>query len=87
MTVSSVAGGLMAGPAIVTLIGLEDKMWIGYIVAVILAGLGLLIQLLMQSGKIKKKDKIHSQKVKEEASRESDVEKARMILDEDDDLQ
>ena len=37
----------------------------------------------MQSGKIKKKDKQHSQKVKEEASRESDVEKARMILDDE----
>ena len=86
VTVSSVAGGLMAGPAIVTLIGLEDKMWIGYIVAAVLAGLGLLVQLLMQSGKIKKNEKMHSQKVKEEASRESDVEKARMILDEDDEL-
>lgn len=86
ITVSSVAGGLMAGPAIISLIGMDDKMWIGYIIAVILAGLGLLVQLLMQSGKVKKKDKIHAQKVKEEASRESDVEKARMILDEDDEL-
>ena len=86
ITVSSVAGGLMAGPAIISLIGMDDKMWIGYIIAVVLAGLGLLVQLLMQSGKVKKKDKIHAQKVKEEASRESDVEKARMILDEDDEL-
>ena len=86
VTVSSVAGGLMAGPAIITLVGLEDKMWIGYIVAVVLAGLGLLVQLLMQSGKIKKNEKMHSQKVKEEDSRESDVEKARMILDEDEEL-
>ena len=73
----------MAGPAIIALIGLDDKKWIGYIVAVVFAGLGLLVQLLMQSGKIKKKDKIHAQKVKEEDSRESDVEKARMILEED----
>ena len=35
----------------------------------------------------KKNEKMHAQKVKEEASRESDVEKARMILDEDEDLQ
>ena len=83
VTVSSIAGGLMAGPAIISLIGMNDKMWIGYIVAVVLAGLGLLVQLLMQSGKIKKNEKMHSQKVKEEASRESDVEKARMILEED----
>ena len=86
VTVSSVSGGLMAGPAIIALIGLEDKMWIGYVVAAILAGIGLLIQLLMQSGKVKKKDKMHAQKVKEEDSRESDVEKARMILDEDEEL-
>ena len=85
VTVSSIAGGLMAGPAIVSLIGMDDKRWIGYIIAVVLAGLGLLVQLLMQSGKIKKNEKMHSQKVKEEASREADVEKARMILDEDGD--
>lgn len=84
--ISSVAGGLMAGTAIIALVGMDDKMWIGYIIAVVLAGLGLLVQLLMQSGKIKKKDKMHSQKVKEEDSRESDVEKARMILDEEDEL-
>ena len=86
VTMSSISGGLMAGPAIVSLIGLEEKMWIGYIVAAVLAGIGLLIQLFMQSSKIKKKDKMHAQKVKEEDSRESDVEKARMILDEDEEL-
>lgn len=83
VTVSSIAGGLMAGPAIINLIGMGDKIWIGYIVAVVLAGLGILVQLLMQSGKIKKKDKQHSEKVKEEDSRESEVEKARMILDDE----
>lgn len=81
VVVSSVAGGLMAGPALVDLIGMEEKMWIGYIIAAVLAALGILVQLLIQSGKIKKKDKLHAQKVKEEASRESEVEKARMILD------
>lgn len=86
VTVSSVAGGLMAGSSIITLIGMEDKMWIGYIVAAVLAGIGLLVQLLMQSGKIKKNEKMHAQKVKEEASRESDVEKARMILEEDEEV-
>ena len=44
VTVSSVAGGLMAGPAIINLIGLGDKIWIGYIVAVVLAGLGILFR-------------------------------------------
>lgn len=83
VVVSSVAGGLMAGPAIISLIGMGDKMWIGYVIAVIFAALGILIQLLIQSGKIKKKDKLHAQKVKEEASRESEVEKARMILDDE----
>ena len=85
--VSSAAGGLMAGPAIISLVGLDEKLWIGYIVAVVLAGLGVLIQLLMQSGKIKKKDKIHSQKVKEEDSMESEVEKARQILGDENDIE
>lgn len=82
--VSSIAGGLMAGPAIISLLGMDEKIWIGYIIAVVFAVVGVMIQLLMQSGKIKKKDKQHSQKIKEEASRESDVEKARMILDDED---
>jgi hypothetical protein len=81
VVVSSIAGGVLAGPAIIALVGLDEKKWIGYIIAAILAALGVLIQLLMQSGKIKKKEKMHSQKVKEEESRESEVEKARMILD------
>lgn len=84
VVISSLAGGILAGPAIITLIGMEDKIWIGYIIAVVLTGLGVLIQLLMQSKKIKKKDKMHSQKVKEEDSMESEVEKARMILDDGD---
>lgn len=84
VVVSSLAGGLLAGPSIISLIGMEEKMWIGYIIAAVMAALGVLIQLLMQSGKIKKKDKQHAQKVKEEASRESEVEKARMILDDED---
>lgn len=83
VTVSAVAGGILAGPAIITLIGMEDKIWIGYIIAAVLAGLGVLIQLMMQSGKIKKKDKQYSQKVKEEDSMESEVEKARMILEDE----
>ena len=81
VVISSLSGGLMVGPAMVKLVGMDDKSWIGYVIALALAAIGIVLQLLMQSGKIKKKDKIHSQKVKEEASRESEVEKARLILD------
>ena len=38
---------------------------------------------MMHSRKIGKKEEVYSKKVKEEVSRESEVEKARMILEED----
>jgi len=83
VVVSSIAGGLLAGPAIASLVGMGDKIWIGLVIALVLAIAGVPVQLLMQSNKIKDSEKKHSQKVKEKDSRESDVEKARNILDDD----
>ena len=43
------------------------------------------MQFMMQSRKVGKKEKVYSRKVKEEVSRESEVEKARMMLDDEED--
>jgi hypothetical protein len=42
-----------------------------------------MIQFMMQSSKIGKKERIKSEHIKEQVSMENEVEKARMILDED----
>ena len=81
---SALAGGLLAGPAITELAGLSDKVWIGYVIALVLAMLGIFVQLFIHARTEGKREKIYSKKVKEMDSMESEVEKARMLLDEED---
>ena len=45
--------------------------------------IGWMIQTMMHSRKVGKKEKIYSRKVRDQESMESEVEKARMVLDED----
>ena len=80
---SSLAGGMIAGPAIWGLVGFEEKIWIGYVIGLVISILGMMIQMFMHSKKLAKHEKIYSKKVKETDSRESEVEKARMLLDDD----
>ena len=80
---SSLAGGMLAGPAILELIGFADKAWLGNVIGFGLAIIGMLIQGVMQSRKVGKNEKIYAKKVKETDSMESEVEKARMLLDEE----
>lgn len=83
---SALAGGMLAGPAIAELIGVAEKAWIGYVIGFALAVLGMLVQSIMQSRKIGRHEKIYAKKVKEMDSMESEVEKARLLLDESDDI-
>ncbi len=82
--VSALAGGVMAGLPIASLIGMDSKVWVGYVISSVIALIGMFLQFWMQSRKIGKKERIHAQKVREEDSMELEVEKARMILDEED---
>lgn len=82
--VTSLAGGAEAGMAAAELAGLTSNPWIGYGIGIALAVIGMIVQFMMQSRKVGKKEKIYSKKVKESVSMESEVEKARMILDDDD---
>ena len=74
VVVTGISGGLCAGMAAASLIGMEKNNLVGY---------GIIVQFMMHSRKIGKKEEVYSKKVKEEVSRESEVEKARMILEED----
>ena len=83
VVVTVISGGLCAGMAAASLIGMEKNILVGYGISIVLAIAGIIVQFMMHSRKIGKKEEVYSKKVKEEVSRESEVEKARMILEED----
>lgn len=82
--ITGITGGVEAGMAFPVLFGMSGNVWIGYALSAAFAVIGCIIQTMMHSRKVGKKEKIYSRKVKEEVSMESEVEKARMILDDDD---
>lgn len=84
IVITGIAGGFLAGPAILDLAGITDPSWLKYVAGAVLAVIGLMVQFMMQSRKIGKKERIKSEHIKEQDSMENEVEKARMILDEDD---
>lgn len=84
IVITGIAGGFLAGPAILDLAGITEPSWLRYVAGVVVAFLGLMVQFMMQSRKIGKKERIKSEHIKEQVSVENEVEKARMILDEDD---
>ena len=69
IVVTAFAGGMSVGTAVVMLVAI----------------IGMIVQFMMQSRKLGKKEKKFSEKIKEQDSVESEVEKARMILDDFDD--
>ena len=83
--VTGLEGGVSAGLAIASLAGLNQNVWIGYGISILIALIGMWAQFMMQSRKVGKKEKVYSRKVKEEVSRESEVEKARMMLEDEED--
>lgn len=82
---TGISGGLCAGMAAATLAGIDKNILAGYGISIVLAVVGIVVQFMMHSKKIGKKEEVYSKKIKEEVSRESEVEKARMILEEDED--
>ena len=81
--VTGIVGGVEAGMILPFLLGMTKVTWIGYVLSAAIAVIGIVIQTMMQSRKIGKKEKIFSKKIKEEVSMESEVEKARMMLEDD----
>lgn len=81
--ITAICGGLSAGPMIIRLAALAVPSWTGYAIGAVLAVLGMVVQFAMHSRKIGKKEKVKAEHIKEEDSMENEVEKARMILDDD----
>ena len=81
IVVTAFAGGISVGTAVVMLADLPYAGIVRLIIGVVVAAIGIVVQFMMQSRKVGKREKRFSQKVKETDSVESEVEKARMILD------
>lgn len=85
IVVTSFAGGISIGTAVIMLVELPYAGVIRLAISIVVAVIGMVVQFMMQSRKLGKKEKKFSEEVKEKASVESEVEKARMILDDFDD--
>lgn len=84
VVVTGISGGLSAGTAAAALIGISGNMWAGYGISALAALVGIWVQFMMQSRKIGKNERVYAQRMKGQVSRESEVEKARKILEEED---
>lgn len=84
IVVTSLYGGFGLGGAVLGLTGLSNP-YLSVAVYVVLVALGMVIQFTMKSGEIKRRDRRRAQAIKEEHSVESEIDKARAILDADDD--
>ena len=82
--VTSLWGGMSAGTMLIAAAGLGNIAWAGYVAGIVIALIGMGVQFMMQSRKIGKKEKVYAEEVKEKDSVESEVEKARGILNIDD---
>ena len=85
IVVTAFAGGMSVGTAVVMLVDLPFAGVARLVIGVVVAIIGMIVQFMMQSRKLGKKEKKFSEKIKEQDSVESEVEKARMILDDFDD--
>lgn len=83
MIATGIFGGLSAGANIAIVAGLDSSAWIGYGIGAALAVIGIIVQFMMHSRKVGKKEKVYAEEIKEKDSVESEVEKARNILEED----
>ena len=77
---TGISGGVTAGISAAAALGLEG-IWPGYAIGAVAAILGMVVQFMMHSRKVGKKEKVYAEQVKEADSVESEVEKARMVLD------
>lgn len=81
---TSIYGSMAAGSSILTLAKLQDNVLVMTASIVILAIFGMAVQFMMRSRELGRKEKVHAKEFKEKASREAEVEKARMLLSDED---
>lgn len=85
--ITALNGGISSGIALrmlLTAAGFSLPVWAGYAAGMLLAVLGLIVQFMLHSRKIGKKEKSYADEIKEKVSVESEVEKARTVLEDDD---
>lgn len=83
--VTSISGGFMAGNSIVALLGLDDNILVLIVIPLVLAAICILVQFVMKGRQIGKKQVKQADEHRQKVSRESEVEEARKLLDDDDD--
>lgn len=81
IVVTAICGGINASLAIVAMTGLDGNLLITIGIAVAISLVGMIIQFMMHSRKIGKREKKQAAIIKEQDSVESEVEKARLVLD------
>lgn len=84
VVVTGISGGLSVGTAAAALLGMSQNIWAGYGISGAAALIGIWVQFMMQSRKIGKNERVYAERMKGQVSRESEVEKARRILEEED---
>ena len=83
VVVTGISGGLSVGNAAAALLGIGGNIWTGYGIGAAAALIGIWVQFMMQSRKIGKNEKVYAERMKGQVSRESEVEKARKILEDE----
>ncbi|MCI8559849.1 MAG: hypothetical protein HFH03_01800 [Dorea sp.] len=83
--ITSVIGGASAGTGIASISGLTDNPFVSLGIAGVLAVIGMAVQFVLYAKKRKKAEKTPAKKIKKKDSMESEVEKARMLLDDEED--
>ncbi len=83
IVISSINGGLTAGAAIASLIGFVNNPLVLYGISLALAVIGMIVQFMMRSRELGRKEQQYSKEFKAKASREVEVEKARMLLEDE----
>ncbi|MCP1101487.1 MFS family permease [Aequitasia blattaphilus] len=83
--VTAVAGGLSLGSYGSILLNWQENYFLVYGISIVFIILGMVVQFLSHSKKIAKKQKKRALEVQQEHSRESEVEKAKRLLEDDDD--
>lgn len=81
--VTSISGGLMAGSAAVSMVGLDENIIAVIAVPLVLIILCMGVQFIMRSRQLGRKQKEKADEKRQQISRETEVEKARMLLDDD----
>lgn len=83
VVVTGISGGLSVGTSAAAVLGIGGNLLVGYGISAAAALIGIWIQFMMQSRTIGKNERVYAKRMKDQVSRESEVEKARKILEEE----